>query len=102
MMGLCQKDLVWRNYLKFVQTSLWIVIGQYLKNEECFSEKGYCFPQMHEYDEVVLWNSFELFEQLHIIQLLDGFAQKRDNFQHLSVIFIDDYLGRVSIESLPQ
>ena len=36
------------------------------------------------------------------MQLLDGFVQTRDNFQHLSVIFIDDYLGRVSIESLPQ
>ena len=34
--------------------------------------------------------------------MLDGFAQTRDNFQHLSVIFIDDYLWRVSIESLPQ
>ena len=36
------------------------------------------------------------------MQLLDGFAQARDNFQHLSVIFFDDYLGRGSIESLPQ
>ena len=51
---------------------------------------------------MVLWNSFELFDQLHIMQLLDGFAQARDNFQHLSVIFFDDYLGRGSIESLPQ
>ena len=51
---------------------------------------------------MVPWNSFELFDQLHIIQLLDGFAQRRNNFQHLSDISIDDYLGRVSIESLPQ
>jgi hypothetical protein len=36
------------------------------------------------------------------MQLLDGFAEKRDDFKHLSVIFIDDYLGSVSIESLPQ
>ena len=36
------------------------------------------------------------------MQLLDGFAQARDNFQHLSVIFFDDYLGSGSIESLPQ
>ena len=103
MMGLCQKDLVWRNYLKFVQTSLRIVIGQYLKKRRMlFQKRDIVFRKCHEYDEVVLWNSFELFDQLHIIQLLDGFAQTRDNFQHLSVIFIDDYLGRVSIESLPQ
>ena len=36
------------------------------------------------------------------MQLLDGFARARDNFQHLSVICIDDYLVRLSIESLPQ
>ena len=56
---------------------------------------------MYVYDEVVLWNSFELFDQLHIMQLLDSFAKTRNNLQHLSVIFIDDYLGRVSIKSLP-
>ena len=67
-----------------------------------FQKRNIVFRKCHEYDEVVLWNSFELFDQLHIIQLLDGFAQTRDNFQHLSVIFIDDHLWRVPIESLPQ
>ena len=104
MMGLCQKDLVWRNYLRFVQDSLRIVIGQYLeKRRMLFQKRDIVSRKCHEYDEVVLWNSFELFDQLHIMQLLEGFAQTRDYFQHLSVIFIDDYyLGRVSIESLPQ
>ena len=101
MMRLCQKGLVWSNYLKFVQTSLRIVIGKYLKKRRMLFRKGIFFRKCHEYDEVVLWNSFELFDQLHIMQLLDGFTKTRDNFQHLSVIFIDDFLGRVSIESLP-
>ena len=75
MMVLCQKDLVWRNYLKFVQTSLGIVIGQVLeKAKNAFQKRDIDFRKCHEYDEVVLWNSFELFDQLHIMQLLDGFA----------------------------
>ena len=44
MMGLCQKDLVWSNYLKFVQTSLRIVIGQYLKKRRMLFKKGLLFP----------------------------------------------------------
>jgi len=49
--------------------------------------KGIFFRKCHEYDEVVLWNSFELFDQLHIMQLLDGFAQARDNFSALECHF---------------
>ena len=36
------------------------------------------------------------------MQFLDGFVQKKNNFQNLSVTIIDDYLGMVCIESLPQ
>ena len=41
--GLYQKDLVWRNYLKFVQTSLRIVIRQYLKKRRMLFRKGILF-----------------------------------------------------------
>ena len=84
----------------FIADCDWAVLE---KAKNAFQKRDIVFRKCHNYDEVVLWNSFELFDQLHIMQLLDGFAQARDNFQHLSVIFIDDYyLGRVSIESLPQ
>ena len=83
----------------FIADCDWAVLE---KAKNAFQKRDIVFRKCHEYDEVVLWNSFELFDQLHIMQLLDGFVQTRDNFQHLSVIFIDDYLGRVSIESLPQ
>ena len=43
MLGLCQKDLVWRNYLRFVQDSLRIVIGQYLKKRRMLFRKGILF-----------------------------------------------------------
>ena len=88
MMCQCQRDLVWRNYLKFVQTSLRIEIGQNLKKlGMLFQKRDIVSRKCHECDEVVLWNSFELFDQLKIMQLLDGFAQTRDNFSGLECHF---------------
>ncbi|MBC8258451.1 MAG: hypothetical protein H8E38_05505 [SAR324 cluster bacterium] len=72
------------------------------KAKDAFKKRDLVFRECHKYDEVVLWNSFELFDQLHILQLLDGFAQRRVKFKCLSIIFIDDYLGRICINSLPR
>ena len=83
----------------FIADCDWTVLE---KAKNVFQKRDIVSRKCHEYDEVVPWNSFELFDQLHIIQLLDGFTQTRNNFQHLSVIFFDDYLERVSIESLLQ
>ena len=48
---------------------------------------------------MVLWNSFELFDQLHLLQLLDCFAYKQEVSQRLSIIFIDEYLWQATSES---
>ena len=84
---------------EFITDCAWAVVE---KAKIAFQKRDIFSRKCHKYDEVVLWNSFELFDQLHIMQLLDGFAQARDNFQRLSIIFFDDYLGRGPIESLPQ
>ena len=83
----------------FIADCDWAILE---KAKNVFQKRNIVSRKCHEYDKVVLWNSSELFDQLHIIQLLYGFAQTSNNFQHLSVIFIDDYLGRVSIETLVQ
>ena len=83
----------------FIADCDWAVLE---KAKNAFQKRDIDFRKCHEEDEVFLWNRFELFDQLHIIQLLDGFVQKKNNFQNLSVTIIDDYLGMVSIESLPQ
>ena len=54
----------------FIANCDWEVLE---KAKNAFQKRD-IFPQMYVYDEVVLWNSFELFDQLHIMQLLDGFA----------------------------
>ena len=50
------------------------------KAKNAFQKRDIVFRKCHEYDEEVLRNSFELFNQLHIMQLLGGFAQTRYNF----------------------
>ena len=95
--GLSQEELS-EVRADFIADCDWAVLE---KAKNVFQKRNIVCRNCHEYDEVVPWNSFELFDQLHIIQLLDGFAQTRNNFQHLCAIFIDDYLGKVSIESLP-
>ena len=88
MMGLCQKDLVWEELSEvragFIADCDWAVLE---KAKNAFQKRDIVFRNCHKYDEVVLWNRFELFDQLHIMQLLDGFVQARDNFSALECYF---------------
>ena len=62
--------------------------------------KGILFPNdCHKSNGVVLWNSFELFDQLHLMELLDCFAYKQEISQRLSILFIDEYLWKATSES---
>ena len=55
--------------------------------KDSFRKRDIVFHNCHKSDEVVLWNSFELFDQLHLLQLLDCFACKQEVSQRLSIIF---------------
>ena len=100
IMDLCLKDFVLRNSLIFELSSLQNVIGILLKMlKTLFGKWTLVFHNCHKYDEVVLWNSFELFDQLHLLQLLDCFAYKQEVSQRLSIIFIDEYLWQATSES---
>ena len=57
------------------------------KAKNAFQKRDIVSRKCHKYDEVVLRNSFELFDQSHIMQLLDGFEQARDNFSALECYF---------------
>ena len=67
--------------------------------KDSFRKRDIVFHNCHKSDEVVLWNSFELFDQLHLLQLLDCFAYKQEVSQRLSIIFIDEYLWQATSES---
>ena len=60
--------------------------------KDSFRKMDLVFHNCHKYDEVVLWNSFELFDQLHLLPLIDCFAYKQEVSQRLSIISIDEYL----------
>ena len=64
--------------------------------KDSFRKRDIVFHKCHKSDEVVLWNSFELFDQLHLLQLLDCFAYKQEVSQRLNIIFIDEYLWQAS------
>ena len=81
--GLSLKEL-FEVRVDFIADCDWAVLE---KAKNAFQKRVIVSHKCHEYDEAVLWNSFELFEQLHIMKLLDGFAQTMDNFQNLTVIF---------------
>ena len=46
--------------------------------KDSFRKGDIVFHNWHKSDEVLLWNSFELFDQLHLLQLLDPFAYKQE------------------------
>ena len=63
--------------------------------KDSFRKRDIVFHNCHKSDEVVLWNSFELFDQLHLLQLLDCFAYKQEVSQRLSIILLMSTCGRL-------
>ncbi len=43
---------------------------------------------------VVIWNSFELYDQLHLMQLLHWYADEGRGCGWPALVFVEDYLGR--------
>ena len=59
--------------------------------KDSFRKRDIVYHNCHKSDEMVLWNRFELFDQLHLLPLLDCFAYKQEASPRLS-IFFDEYL----------
>ncbi len=47
------------------------------------------------YDEVVLWFEHDLFDQLHLIRLLEGFSRREMGWTRLSLVCTGEYLGHL-------
>lgn len=53
-------------------------------------------------DEVVIWSTFELYDQLHLLQLLDWFEQHRGAVARPSLVFIWDYFSSLAAADIRQ
>ena len=73
--------------------------------DECLadlSEQDHAIEQSQTYDEVVLWFEHDLFDQLALIRLLDGFAARDLGLTRLSLICIGEFPGVEPFHGLGQ
>ena len=71
-----------------------------------FSDRDNCLRRSTDFDEVVLWFEWDLYDQLQLIQILDFFAGRSEGHldetgTRLTLISIGDYLGRLPLERFP-
>jgi hypothetical protein len=68
----------------------------YCGYEECLAdltEWDHAVDEYRSYDEVVLWFEHDLFDQLQLVRLLDGFASRDLGLTRLSLICIGEFPG---------
>ena len=65
-----------------------------------FRERDAAVKGFREHEEVVLWFEHDLYDQLHLIQLLTWFARQDVGKTRVSLICIDQYLGKLRPEQL--
>jgi hypothetical protein len=73
--------------------------------EECLThltEWDRTVEEARSYDEVILWLEHDLFDQLQLIRLLDGFAARDLGLTKLSLICIGEFPGVVPFHGLGQ
>ncbi len=71
-----------------------------------FAERDNTLRRFADYDEVVLWFEWDLYDQLQLIQILDFFAayspsDADDTKTRLSIVSHAGYLGTLEAESFP-
>ena len=79
-------------------------MGDRSQLERSFAERDDCLRRFADYDEVVLWFEWDLYDQLQLLQLLDFFANHTDEGlaetgTSLSMVCIEGYLGRLGPEA---
>lgn len=77
-------------------------LSSYLDMPVSHADRDAALRRFQEHDEVVLWFEHDLFDQLHLLQLLDWFAHQPPVPTKLSLICVDSYLGRLTADELRQ
>ena len=90
--GLSLEDLS-RERAAFIAQAGWgefgLVLGDFQARDAAFRKAG-------EHDEIVLWFEHDLYDQLQLIQVLDGLADLRG--PPISLVCEPEYLGKMSPE----
>jgi len=90
----------------FGQVRAWHLSDAYgLKIEDCakeLREQQEALAQFVDHDEIVLWCEHDLFCQIHLIHLLNWFAQSKLGQTKLSLICIDNFPGIEDFRGLGQ
>ena len=86
-------DLLSEERARFIADAGWDSFSQVRKD---FAERDAAFRRAGEHDEIVLWFEHDLYDQLQLIQVLDGLAELRG--PPISLICEAEYLGRMEPE----
>lgn len=78
---------------RFIAGAGW---GSLEKVDRDFSERDAIFRRAGEHDEIVLWFEHDLYDQLQLIQVLDGLAELRG--PPISLVCEAEYLGTIEPE----
>ena len=78
---------------RFIADAGW---GTFPQVRKAFAERDAAFRRAGEHDEIVLWFEHDLYDQLQLIQVLDGLAELRG--PPISLICEAEYLGRMAPE----
>jgi hypothetical protein len=88
--GLSLEELS-RERAQFIADAGWGSFDQVLKN---FQERDAAFQEAGKHDEIVLWFEHDLYDQLQLIQVLDGLAALRG--PPISLVCEAEYLGNMA------
>ncbi len=75
-------------------------LTEFFQKPVSFKERDGLVKAFREHDEVVLWFEHDLYDQLQLIQLLNWFGRQDTGKTRISLICIDQYLGKLRPEQL--
>jgi hypothetical protein len=84
---------------RFIADSGWAPFDEVLKG---FRERDAQLAAFREHDEVILWFEHDLYDQLHMLQILAYLSGQSPGNTKLSLICVDEYLGPMSPQRMAE
>jgi Domain of unknown function (DUF1835) len=74
--------------------------GQPEQIKESFIERDNKLKSYNKYEKIVLWFEHDLYDQLHVLQILDWFNHNWQKEPPLHIICVDKYLGTLNSDEI--